>query len=155
MNKKIFGRKLSRSRGAKLALFRSLTKALCLYGQIKTTKAKAKAFTPFFEKQIKIARKGGISSQREVLKNLGNDRLSLGVITEIVSKGEKTNGKLNLTPLPARRGDNAEMVRLEMVGWTKKEEKPVKKVEKEETKKVEVKKVTRSKDSKTKKPIKK
>lgn len=43
MNKKVFGRKLSRSRPAREALFAQLTRALILNGKIVTTKAKAKA----------------------------------------------------------------------------------------------------------------
>ena len=121
MIKRIFGKKLSRSRKAKLALFRGLTKTLCLYGQITTTKAKAKAFIPFFRKQVELSGREGISPRRKVLANLGNDDASADFIHSLVSKDKKKNGFLKVIPLAPRRGDAAEMTKLELVGWTKKE----------------------------------
>ena len=43
MNKRVFGRQLSRSRPAREALFASLTQSLIINGSIVTTRAKAKA----------------------------------------------------------------------------------------------------------------
>ncbi len=79
MNKKVFGRKLSRSRPAREALFASLARAMILNGKIETTRAKAKAVLGFVEKMVTTAKKGGLSGQRRILADLDNKRDALTV----------------------------------------------------------------------------
>jgi len=150
MNKKVFGRKLSRSRPAREALFASLAKALILNGKIVTTRAKAKAVVSFVEKITTLAKKGGVTARRRVFGMLDNSRKETDILFSNVVKAliNKNSGFTRLVSLPRRHGDNAQIVRLE---WTekveyidntkkveaKKEKKVVKKVEKKEVKKKE------------------
>lgn len=162
MKKKVFGRKLSRSRPAREALFASLARSIILNGKIETTRAKAKAVIGSLEKMVTDAKKGGLSGQRRILADLDNKREALTALYERVVPAfpQRTSGYIRLISLPPRKGDNAQMVRME---WTdkpveiKKEEpkakKVTKKVEKKETKK-EVKK-SETKPEKTEKPKKK
>ena len=76
MKKKVFGRKLSRDRGSRTALYRALLKALILRGEIKTTYAKAKTIQPEIEKLITLAKKSNVSARRIVYARLANDRQS-------------------------------------------------------------------------------
>lgn len=133
MNKKVFGRKLSRSRPAREALFASLTRSLILNGKIETTKAKAKAVIGSAEKMVTLAKKGGVSERRMVLGRLDNKKDAVERLFGDIAKAfsGKSSGFLRITTLPKRRGDNAEMARLE---WTEKIEVSEKKVEKKETK---------------------
>lgn len=141
MNKKVFGRKLSRSRPAREALFASLAKALIKNGKIDTTRAKAKAVVPSVEKMVTLAKKAEISGRRKVLAMLDNSKESTQMLFGAVAKAfsGKNSGFTRIVSLPRRHGDNAEMVRLE---WTekvevvekKKEEKPSKKEVKKEEK---------------------
>lgn len=146
MNKKVFGRKLSRSRPAREALFASLAKALIKNGKIETTRAKAKAVVPDVEKMVTLAKKAEVSGRRKVFAMLDNSKESTAVLFNAVAKAfsGKNSGFTRIVSLPRRHGDNAEMVRIE---WTekievssqkpiagknakkevKKEEKPVKK----------------------------
>ncbi|EKE13553.1 MAG: 50S ribosomal protein L17 [uncultured bacterium] len=119
MNKKVFGRKLSRSRPAREALFTSLAKALIINGKIVTTRAKAKAVTPDVEKMVTLARKSGITSRRKVMSMLDNSREEVNILFADIAKAfsERTSGFTRIISLPKRRGDNAQMVRLE---WTEK-----------------------------------
>lgn len=142
MNKKVFGRKLSRSRPAREALFASLTQSLIKNGKIVTTRAKAKAVISSIEKMVTMAKAGTISARRNVLSILDNKREAVEVLFKDVAKAfaNKSSGFIRIISLPRRVGDNAQMVRME---WTEKVEVlQVKKVlqvekvsEKKETKK--------------------
>lgn len=145
MNKKVFGRKLSRSRPAREALFASLAQSLIKNGKIETTRAKAKAVISSVEKMVTSAKKGGIPARRRVLAELDNSRESVEILFSSVAKAfsGKTSGFVRFISLPRRRGDNAEMARLE---WTEKVE--------YEVKKKAAKKSKDKKDSKDNKTIK-
>lgn len=117
MNKKVFGRKLSRSRPAREALFASLMSALIKNGKIVTTRAKAKAVIPDVEKTVTLAKKGDLSARRKVLAMLDNSKESVSILFNSVAKAfqGRPSGFTKITSLPRRRGDNAETVRLEWV----------------------------------------
>jgi large subunit ribosomal protein L17 len=74
MNKSVFGRKLSRSRPAREALFASLTQSLIINGKIVTTRAKAKAVIGSVEKIITMAKKGNVAARRNIMSSLDNSR---------------------------------------------------------------------------------
>ena len=140
MNKRVFGRKLSRSRPAREALFASLAQSLITNGKIVTTRAKAKAVQGSVEKMVTLAKAGTIAARRKVMGNLDNKRQAADVLFQKVVKAfsAKTSGFTRIISLPRRIGDNAQMVRME---WTEKVEYEVKKKpeEKVKAKKVEVK----------------
>jgi len=146
MNKKVFGRKLSRSRPAREALFASLTRALILNGKIVTTRAKAKAVQGSVDKMVTLAKAGGLSSRRKVMSNLDNARDATEILFQKVVKAfpSKTSGFTRIISLPRRVGDNAQQVRME---WTEKVELEDKS-KKAETKKEVVKKVEPKKEIK-------
>ena len=131
MNKRVFGRKLSRSRPAREALFASLAQSLILNGRIVTTRAKAKAVQASVEKMVTLAKAGDLAARRSVMGKLDNARESADILFQKVAKAfsAKNSGFTRIISLPRRVGDNAQMVRME---WTekveieskKKEEKP-------------------------------
>jgi large subunit ribosomal protein L17 len=146
MNKKVFGRKLSRSRPAREALFASLTRALILNGKIVTTRAKAKAVQGSVDKMVTLAKAGGLSARRKVMSNMDNARDATEILFQKVVKAfpSKTSGFTRIISLPRRVGDNAQQVRME---WTEKVELEDKS-KKAETKKEVVKKVEPKKEIK-------
>lgn len=117
MKKRVFGRQLSRERDTRRALFRSLIRALVKHGKIKTTKAKAKAIQGSIDKLINLAKKDSISAKRRVFAILGNDKeTTKKLLIEVVpSFSDRSGGYTRIVPLPARRGDAAQIVRLEWV----------------------------------------
>ncbi len=139
MKKKVFGRKLSRSRPAREALFASLVRAMIVNGRIETTRAKAKAIQGDLEKMMTLAKKGGVLPYRKVLAFLDNDKKVTSTLFQSTSKAfsERSSGYTRLISLPRRVGDNAQMVRIE---WTEKIEVP-KEAEKKPKVKTEPKKV--------------
>ena len=136
MNKKVFGRKLSRSRPAREALFASLTQSLIINGKIVTTRAKAKAIAGSVEKMVTLAKDGSIAARRKVMSNLDNAREASDILFQKVAKAfsVKNSGFTRIISLPRRVGDNAQMVRME---WTEKIELEGKKKPEAKAKKVE------------------
>lgn len=151
MKKKVFGRKLSRNRASRNALFRGLMQSLILNGTIITTKAKAKAIQPSVEKLVTLAKKASVDSTRRVYAALANDGDSTDRMVKVIAPemNDRPGGYTRLVSLPPRNGDKAPMARL---SWVKEIvvptfEKPAKKEKKdskvqktEETKKATLKK---------------
>jgi len=159
MNKKVFGRKLSRSRPAREALFATLAKAMIVNGKMVTTHAKAKAVQSSVEKMVTLAKKGDVAARRRALSKLDNQKEATEILFQkvAIAFSNKNSGFTRIISLPRRVGDNAKMVRME---WTekveyidntkkveaKKEKKVAKKAEpKKETKKVAKKEVKKAK----------
>jgi large subunit ribosomal protein L17 len=145
MNKKVFGRKLSRSRPAREALFATLVRSMIISGKIKTTMAKAKAIQGDLEHMVTLAKKADVASRRRALAYLDNDRKISDLLFQQVGQFFKTrtSGFTRITSLPERRGDNAKMAAIE---WTEKvelKEKVKAKKEKVETEVKKGKKTTR------------
>lgn len=108
MIKKVFGRKLSRGRPAREALFSTLVRSLVASGKIVTTKAKAKAIEGMLGKFIYLAGKGGIAARRRILAKLKNDKETVNTLFA------KKFTSIRMTNLSPRKGDNAQMVRIEL-----------------------------------------
>jgi large subunit ribosomal protein L17 len=117
MRKKVFGKQLSRGKKAREALFRSLLKAQIEYGKIVTTKAKAKAIQRDLEKLIILAKNNSLSAKRKISAWLGNDRKFVSKVVKEITPffKDKKSGFTRIILLPPRRGDAAEMARIE---WT-------------------------------------
>lgn len=140
MRKKVFGKALSRGGGARKALFRSLVRSLVLVGKINTTKAKAKAVQRDIDKLFGHIKKGTVAGNRRAYGMLGNDREVLNFLVERYAPAvkERRSGFSRIVTLPTRKGDMAQMARLELV------DKPVeKKKEEKKEKKAKVKKVAK------------
>jgi large subunit ribosomal protein L17 len=151
VKKRVFGRYFSRGGGARKALFRSLISALVLNGKIQTTKARAKAVQPEIDKLIATAKKDSVSARRILSSFFANDRKIVFEITENIVPALKNNpgGVTRAIPLPPRKGDAAEMVRLEWVAEIIKKEPKSEKTKKETKKaKKEAKKTETGKNKK-------
>lgn len=110
--------KLSRGGGARMALRRALIKALVVNGAIVTTKAKVKFVQRDVEKLVSDSIKADLAKRRKIFAFLGNDRDASNMLFELANKfGSRSSGFTRMILLPKRRGDNAEMARLE---WTEK-----------------------------------
>lgn len=117
MRKKIYGKQLSRGRNARKALFRSLIRAMVLSGKINTTKAKAKAVQPDIDKLMNIVASGSLAAKRAVLAKVANDKeLSKKLFQDYGELAKlRKSGFTKIILLPRRKGDNAELARME---WT-------------------------------------
>lgn len=122
MRKMVFGRKFSRGKKGRIALLRSLIKALVLNGKITTTKARAKAIQGQIDKYVSHAKKGSLALRRKVLAETGNDRKTVDALFGKIAPAfkERKSGFTRIIPLPSRKGDYAQMARLE---WVEKKDK--------------------------------
>lgn len=117
MKKRVYGRKFSRGQGARKALFRSLMRALVAEGSIVTTKVKAKTVQKQAEKILNLAKVKNISKRRQVYAILGNDRITTDRMFDKIAPQflDRIGGYTRVIYLPKRRGDSAELARLEWV----------------------------------------
>ncbi len=127
MKKRRFGKQLSRSRKSHRALRRSLVRAIVSHGAIKTTITKAKVVQPEVEKMASLAKEGSLSARRRVYARLGNDRKTTDKLFGDIAKvfSDTKSGFTRIVRLPQRRGDNAQMARLEWVKNINPEEKGI------------------------------
>ena len=83
---------------------------------IVTTEAKAKALRPIAEKVITKAKKGGLHRHRQVVAYLGDKEAAAKLFDEIGPRyAERNGGYTRILKLGPRHGDNAPMVRIELV----------------------------------------
>lgn len=121
----------------------NLAKNLLIHQSLRTTKPKAKAVRPLIDKLISLAKLNTLSARRQAFRILGDHKLVNLLFNDMgVRFNHRTGGYSRIIGLGSRRGDNAELVILELTEIKKKEPiKPKKekeiKPEKEETVKEE------------------
>ena len=94
----------------------NLATALFEHGRITTTEAKARRLRPVAEKLITKAKRGDLHNRREVLKTIRDKSVVHTLFTEIAPTfAERPGGYTRITKLGPRKGDNAPMVKIELV----------------------------------------
>lgn len=123
MKKHISGYKLSRDSQARLALMKNLVYSMIEHEAVVTTKIKAKAVTPIFEKLVTRAKVDSIQNRRMVQAYIQEGKLVKKLFESIAPLyKEVRGGYTNLTLIGNRKGDNAPLVRLSLTKKTVKEE---------------------------------
>lgn len=116
MRHKVSGRKLGRSSAHRKALFRNLVTDLLNHEKITTTEAKAKEIRGLAERMITLGKEGGLSSRRQALSFILDERIADKVFTELAPRyAERPGGYTRIIKLGSRLGDGAPMVQLELV----------------------------------------
>lgn len=111
------GLKLGTDTSHTKAMKKSLAKALFENDRIKTTETRAKALRSVVEPIITWAKKGDLHSRRLAIAKLGDNNL----VAEIFDKAaqgmwaDRNGGYTRIMKLGTRKGDNAEMVIIELV----------------------------------------
>lgn len=82
-----------------------------------TTLAKAKAIQGEVDKIVTLAKKEGMSKEREIAAKLSASRVQVEKITSEIGATfkERAGGFTRIIKLPVRKGDAAEMARIEWV----------------------------------------
>jgi large subunit ribosomal protein L17 len=110
------GRQLRRTSEQKLALMRSLAKSLIEKGAIETTEAKAKELRPFVEKLITKAKTGTLHARRLAGRHIQQRETADKLFQEIgVKFAERNGGYTRILKVGHRKGDGAEMARIELI----------------------------------------
>lgn len=109
---------LTRKKGHRSALMKSLATALITHKRINTTLAKAKALRVYVEPLITKAKTNTTHNRRVVFSNL-MDKVAVaelfGPIAEKV--GDRPGGYLRIIKTGFRKGDSAEMAMIELVDF--------------------------------------
>jgi large subunit ribosomal protein L17 len=128
----------------------SLAKSVLIYQSIRTTKTKAKAVRPLVERIISLGKENTLNAKRQAYKILGDHKLVSLLFSDIAARfNQRVGGYTRIMDLGARRGDNAEMVVLELTEIKKKE---IRKPKKEKEEKPEEAKGQKPQVSEEKKP---
>jgi len=134
MKHRVFGRKLSRTSNHRKELFKLLVTNLFQHGKITTTEAKAKSIRGLADSLISRAQSGTVAARR-ILERFFGTKQAVNQLVDGVAPAmkDRTSGFTTMVKLGKRRGDDAEMVRLELISPPLKREvaeKPVKTVAK-------------------------
>ncbi len=110
------GRALRRTSEQKLALMRNLATSLIEQGAIETTEAKAKELRPFVEKLITKAKSGTLHARRLAGRHVQKSEAADKLFQEIGPRyAQRPGGYTRILKTGHRRGDGAEMARIELI----------------------------------------
>jgi len=126
MRHRVGHRKLGRVTEHRIAMLRNQAEALIRHEHIETTVPKAKELRPFVERIITIAKRGiaggeangrSLHARRLVLRDLQNREVVSKLFDTIAPRFEaRPGGYTRILRLGYRRGDSAEVARIELVG---------------------------------------
>lgn len=152
MRHRVAGKKLNRDIKHRKALFKNLINALIIHEEIQTTESKAKAIKGLTDKLISRGKKGTLHARRTIAAFLQDKKAVNKIVDELGLRfKDRVSGFTRIVRLGKRRGDDAMMVKMELVekakvekkkSKTKKEEKKQKDKEKKEAKHPDKKKAT-------------
>ena len=113
---RVKGRKLGRNTNQRKALFKSLLNSLIMHEEVKTTQTKAKAVQQLFDKLVTKAKPSTVHARRLLHAFLGDKNSVNKLVDELTKRfGKRNSGFTRVTKLGLRRGDNAPIVKLELV----------------------------------------
>lgn len=117
MRHRVAGFKLGRSSSHRRATMRNLAQSLFERDRIRTTLMKAKAVRPFAERLITLSKKGGLHRRRLVARQIADPKVLRKLFDTISPRYmDRPGGYLRILKLGPRKGDNAEMALVELVG---------------------------------------
>ena len=125
MKHRVAGKKLSRNRSERKALFKSLVNGLVIHGQIKTTETKAKAIMGLADKLITRGKSGTLQARRIINAFLQNKIAVRKIVDELSPLFKaRPGGFTRMIRLGRRKGDGTMLVKLELVEKPQEKEEP-------------------------------
>ncbi len=110
------GPRLGGSPSHQRKILANLTASLIEHEEVVTTTAKAQLLRPYAEKVITKARRGDLHARRTVLKKIENTRVVTKLFDDVAPRyANRPGGYLRITRIGPRRGDGAEMAKVELV----------------------------------------
>jgi len=110
------GRRLGGDAAHQKAMLANLVASLVAAEALVTTETKAKALRPVAEKCITAAKKGGVHQHRQVVGLIRDKDMAHKLFDEIGPRyADRPGGYTRILKLGPRPGDNAPMVRIELV----------------------------------------
>ncbi|ONI68740.1 50S ribosomal protein L17 [Kribbella sp. ALI-6-A] len=110
------GSRLGGSPAHEKLILSNLATSLFEHGAITTTASKAKRLQPLAESMITKAKRGDLNSRRQVMKRIKDKSVVHVLFTEIGERyADRPGGYTRIIKLGPRKGDNAPMVKIELV----------------------------------------
>ncbi len=123
MRHKVFGKKFNRDIKQRKSLFKNLITSLVMNEEIQTTESKAKAIKGVIDKLIAYGKKGTLHVRRTISAFLQNSHAVNKIVDELGPRFKnRISGFTRIIRIGERRGDNAMIVRLELVEKKEKEQ---------------------------------
>lgn len=126
MRHRVAHRKLGRVTEHRISLLRNQATALLRHEHIETTVPKARELRPFVERLITVAKRGLaagdaqkklMNARRHVSEDLADQKVVDKLFAEVAPRFEtRPGGYTRLLKVGPRRGDSADMARIELVG---------------------------------------
>jgi large subunit ribosomal protein L17 len=124
MRHRVAHRKLGRVTEHRLAMLRNLTTALLQHEHIETTVPRAKELRPFAERLITVAKRGlatggpaALNARRLVAADIADRDVVKKLFDTLAPRfAERPGGYVRILKAGFRRGDSADMARVELVG---------------------------------------
>ena len=111
------GRKLNRTSAHRQAMFRNMTTSLFKHERVETTHPKAMELRGYAEKLITLAKKGDLAARRRAFRQIRDDEVLSKLFSDIAVRYKtRPGGYTRVTRVRIRRGDNAPMSIVELVG---------------------------------------
>lgn len=116
MRHRVASKRLKRASGEFKALLKNQAKQLFDRGSVTTTLQKAKAVRPFAEKLITTAKDPSFTAVKRVKQVLADDQVVKKLVSDVAPRFKtRPGGYTRILKLGNRRGDNAQMARIELV----------------------------------------
>ena len=116
----ISGNKLSRNQSLRKATMRDMARAILVEERIFTTKSKAKEGRKFIDKLITLGKKGTLADKRRAFAILCDHQMVCDLFDKTAPRFKnRVGGYTRIIPFGNRRGDNAQMVYLELTEKSK------------------------------------
>src|SRR5262245_16259767 len=126
MKHRVAGRKLGRTSAHRLAVLRNLSTDLFERERIRTTLMKAKELRPFAERLITLSKSGTLHDRRRAARHVTRAAVLRKLFDTLSARyAERPGGYTRILKLGPRRGDNAEMALVELIGSEPKPTAPV------------------------------
>jgi large subunit ribosomal protein L17 len=114
------GKKLSRNQTLRKATMRDMARAILVEERIFTTKAKAKEARKFIDQLITLGKNGTLADKRRAFAILCDHTMVVDLFETTAPRFKnRVGGYTRIIPFGLRRGDNAEMVYLELTEKSK------------------------------------
>lgn len=110
------GRRLGRNSSHRAAMMRNMVTSLLEHEKITTTDARAKELRKLAEKMITLGKRGDLHARRQAAQVL-RDRKVVGKLFDMIGPRfqDRPGGYTRILRLGQRLGDNAALVRIELV----------------------------------------
>lgn len=117
MRHRVKKKHFDRTKEQRLALYRSLARALIMEERVQTSLQRAKAVKPFVERLISLGKRGDLHARRLALSILLDRKVVKKLFEDVAPRfEERKGGYTRIIKLPDRRkGDGCELAILELV----------------------------------------